>query len=45
MININMRCIEMDAINDLKNDLDKININMRCIEMIGISGFIALLYD
>ena len=33
MININMRCIEIQAQRILDNPLAKININMRCIEI------------
>ena len=33
MININMRCIEIQAQRILDNPLARININMRCIEI------------
>ncbi len=33
LININMRCIEMQAQRILDNPLARININMRCIEI------------
>ena len=33
MININMRCIEIDCMDELIDEELAININMRCIEI------------
>ena len=44
-ININMRCIEMSFIDDVKTVTNKININMRCIEIFLLFPFDYSLRD